>query len=1114
MRAFPWFLMIGLTCIFLAGAGAEEASAPLLLINDAPRHGVVIAPVDLTWALKEPPDTLGIRAETVSDGSSVPVQFVPDADFDTHARATGTLLLKLPHGGDWKVRLALEGQPAAMPVIEDDVVRTEHCTLRFAADRMGGLLSAITFAGTDKCFDSFAWNDRVYDRELGGFYLRHDPAAKPEAVCAGPLCTVIRVQARYCRPDGSQPPSQPQAVYDWYVFDALPLVFVTAAVRQEQPFVWHELHLLELNFPDESFLHWAGGEPQSGGEFTGSKQSYNCAGWGALLDGRNAIGMFGGPVKFYDDRGGYGTYMHATWRAWDTLECRMAAWLWIGTADNPTRTVQEAAGLYGGRTHVVLTRPELHKQIQDLDASARNQEGPEGQDTLWRAAMAGRLEAQGRLEEAERLIRGELPEGWRRFASGELGLVVAHAGGGAALQSVFDLGAGQELLAPDNVPVFGMTLRHAETKEQAHVTAQAGWDEVQVNEAEGAFTITWAQPADDRFRAIRVSATATPDSASNAWRWSLAVDNPNAQWSIWNVKFPQTAVADLGDGAAVLFPRGPGELKRNAWQEDFSFRGRYPSGWCSMQLMAAYKEPTTGLYLACHDPFGSTKEITLESLPDTRCVRLAFEHPAPDMGVAGNDFTLSGEAVWQLLRGDWFDAATIYKTWVRQHARWWPKLGEDGRADTPLWMRELSVWAQTGGAPGECVPAVKEFARYLDVPVGFHWYNWHQIPFDNDYPHYFPTKEGFAEAVGDLRQANVFVMPYINGRLWDTRDKVLDDFEFTKVALPAVTKDENGEPYTEMYGSKEQDGSRVRLGVMCPATQLWQDRIKDIVLRLQQEQGVSGVYIDQIAAAAPKLCMDKTHGHPLGGGHWWNEGYWRMLDGIRSAMAPERMITSECNAEPFTRWLDGYLTWHWQYDGQVPVFPAIYGGAVQMFGRAYRGGDTKDLALRMKAGQQLVFGEQLGWLNPSLLKEVEHAEFFRKAAQLRWYLRRYFYAGEMARPPKLTGDIPAVRADWQWSGEWWVTTDAVMTGAWQIPSWELPRENKLVLIFANVSDDPVKATLHFDGTRYGLTSDLLRVSLVQGREGPRDMMEVPSRFERPLDFAARTPFAWEVQNGE
>ena len=223
-------------------------------------------------------------------------------------------------------------------------------------------------------------------------------------------------------------------------------------------------------------------------------------------------------------------------------------------------------------------------------------------------------------------------------------------------------------------------------------------------------------------------------------------------------------------------------------------------------------------------------------------------------------------------------------------------------------------------------------------------------------------------------------MPYINGRLWDTHDKGTEDYQFTSVALPATTKDEKGEPYIEMYGSKESDDSPVRFAVMCPATELWQSRIRDICLKLINEYNVNSVYIDQISAMSPKLCQDKTHGHPLGGGHWWVEGYWKMLQSIRDAMPKDRMLTSECNAEPYIRWFDGYLSWTWQYDGQVPVFPAVYAGAIQNFGRAYRGGTTGDLALRMKAGQQLVFGEQIGWIDPGGIEQKENAEFMSSIA--------------------------------------------------------------------------------------------------------------------------------------
>jgi hypothetical protein len=229
-----------------------------------------------------------------------------------------------------------------------------------------------------------------------------------------------------------------------------------------------------------------------------------------------------------------------------------------------------------------------------------------------------------------------------------------------------------------------------------------------------------------------------------------------------------------------------------------------------------------------------------------------------------------------------------------------------------------------------------------------------------------------------------------------------------------------------------------------------------------------------------------------------------MLEQIRREKPTDRVLTTECNAEPFVHCFDGYLTWHWQFDGQVPVFPAIYGGSIQMFGRAYRGGPTKDLAFRMKAGQQFVFGEQIGWFGPGVINEKENAAFLLPLLKLRWDLRRYFYAGEMARPPRLTGQIPRVTADWQWSGEWPVTTDAVMAGAWRLPA-----EKKLVLLFVNVGDAPVTARVDFDAAEYGFGGPTVRITR-RTADGPAESFQSPPNVSREVTFPPRQVWAWEL----
>ena len=755
--------------------------------------------------------------------------------------------------------------------------------------------------------------------------------------------------------------------------------------------------------------------------------------------------------------------------------------------------------------------------VRDRIKAARKEiaelKGEDRQRAFWRVAGARQLQRLGRLDEALAIAGGQRPPGWTVLTAGDLGLILSRSDDGVRVLSLCDSAADQEFLLPSPLPLFTLSLREAGTKQEVWLAADAGWHEVAVGSArpDEGIEIRWGRSRQEGLDDLRVTARAAPDRPAGAIRWKLDVTNESKNWIVRRVVFPQLAVAELGPQAEVFFPRGPGEVQRGLWQRALRYQGTYPNGWTTMQLMAVYDRPrNTGLYFAVHDPKSSTKDISLESRPSQRDPRsvgapvLSFDHPAENMDTPGNDFSLSGEAVWQLLRGDWFDAASIYGDWVRSQAQWFPKLTAEGREDTPKWMRELPVWVMTGGAPKDCVPAVEEFAKFMGVPVGFHWYNWHQIPFDNDYPHYFPAKEGFAEGVRRLQSAGVYVMPYINGRLWDTRDQGEKDFEFGRLALPAASKDEDHQPYVETYGSKETDGSSVRLAAMCPATELWQQRVRQIVLRLFDECGVKAVYIDQVAAAQPRLCFDKTHGHPTGGGHWWTAAYGRLLEPIRQAMPEDRMLTTECNAEPYVKWFDGYLTWHWQHDGQVPAFPAVYGGAIQMFGRAYRGGQTKDLALRMKAGQQLIFGEQIGWFDPGVIREKENAEFLRQVVRLRWQLRRYFYAGRMARPPMLLGEIPKVRADWQWSGEWWVTTDAVLSGAWR-----LPNDNRCILLLVNVSDRPVSTRLEINAGDYGLSDAQLNLTRV-GPEGPGETLTVARVFQQELALPPRTAWAWEL----
>jgi len=584
-------------------------------------------------------------------------------------------------------------------------------------------------------------------------------------------------------------------------------------------------------------------------------------------------------------------------------------------------------------------------------------------------------------------------------------------------------------------------------------------------------------------------------------RFRLSVENKSKKVALRNITFPILNLA-LTDADTVIVPAVSGRVHEKPLSKRLKARGDYPSGWLSMQCAGLYG-PKGGTYVGVHDPYGSTKRLEMDTADGRLAIKWTW--PAPDCGVPGNAWEMPGEVVIRPFDGDWYDFAQIYREWAGKEAKWWPRGSQAGRPDTPGWMKDVSVWALTGGGADHVVKSVTKFAKYLGVPTALHWYRWHQIPFDNDYPHYFPAKDGFAGGVKRLQAAGVRVMPYINGRLWDTD---LQDFKNSGIA--AATKNEKGEPYTEQYGSGQ------KLAAMCPTTPLWRKTVRDIVLRLTgPEFNVDGVYIDQIAAARPRLCFDKSHGHPLGGGHWWTtQGYWPMLTDLRKRMAAERpgkMITTECNAEPYVHLFDGYLTWHFQDDGAIPLFAAVYGGQVQLFSRAYQGDSWKGLAMRQKTAQALCWGEQLGWISPAVVDDTVAGPFLKRLARLRYDLRQYLARGRMARPPAIKTDGATVTADWKWHGKRVVTTTAILSGAWQAT------DGAVALLFVNVDEKPHAFDLMFDGAAYGFPGNLIaneRTGLENRDTPPPEAKPLALKSQRRITLQPTAALAIEVSESK
>jgi len=493
----------------------------------------------------------------------------------------------------------------------------------------------------------------------------------------------------------------------------------------------------------------------------------------------------------------------------------------------------------------------------------------------------------------------------------------------------------------------------------------------------------------------------------------------NPPLALWEVDFP--IVEGLAAENATLYaPYGYGKAIR--YEEATKYKGTYPSHHCTMQFLAWNVGPAS-LYVGCHDRTASTKTLEFSPQPPR------FRCTVPVAGMGGNvaRYQVPYPTLLGAIPGDWYDVARFYRSWALRQP--WCRAGPVASRPTPRVFKDVALWCLASGAPGEVVPKALQFSDYFKVPMALHWYVWHEIPFDDRYPEYFPAKEGFKEAVAKLGAAGILVMPYINARLWDpaTESWRHDGAE------SAAAKDSDLKKYVEVYGSK------VPLSPMCPATSLWRTKIRDIVTRLAKEYGIHGIYLDQICAAAPALCFDPGHGHELGGGDWWVKGYRSMLEQVRRDVRrinPDFFITTESNAEPWNDLLDALLMCNSTEGELAPIYPAVYADRVLTFGAyIFRGDLENSWAFRAKVSQMFLWGTQLGWLGLDVLEPQfrREAEYLRALAQVR-SSTGFLAEGELLRPPRPDPGVEVIEASWElWGRKWNVRLPAAQATVWRGP---------------------------------------------------------------------------------
>lgn len=579
-------------------------------------------------------------------------------------------------------------------------------------------------------------------------------------------------------------------------------------------------------------------------------------------------------------------------------------------------------------------------------------------------------------------------------------------------------------------PVFSMIIRDENGAEWEHSSTDR-WGSVSMTYAEGAVTIILAEPKG--VEGLSVELTGQTDGRGISWY--TKVTNESAAHTVMSIYYPTPELK--AQTIHVFLPEHSGRTVMNAQEVGCSLRSDYPGYPLSMPYFAYWGE-NSGIYLGVHDPDGSMKTFTTEVVKSR--AKLTAKFPAIGAGNAGNSFDVGGCIRWEVFEGDWYDATMIYADFVHNHANWLP---EKGRPDMAEKFKEIAAWT-VDYSNDDTLNGALRIRESLGYPTAVHSYFWHQIDFDTLYPHFLPAKENTAERFARLREAGIYVVPYINGAAWGTLDAAAGyETNYDNTGVNGVALFPDGVPRVDVYANP--------LAVMCPGFKTWHGIMNDLVRGIESELPVDGVYFDLIAATVPIPCSSPNHGHVPGGGSYWTDGYNDMVKKLKAGRPAESFYMSESSGETYVKTFDGLLCWKWAQNDLVPAFPAIYAGYVQMVGRESDSVGTEN-AFRYHFGEAVLFGQQPGWFYGGQSISDERLAFMKQVVDARMQYIDLFNYGKLMRPPVVETEIAPVDGYRQ-----------VISGVWQAEDG-----GKTVLFVINVSEQATTATVNLYPTEYGV----------------------------------------------
>lgn len=629
----------------------------------------------------------------------------------------------------------------------------------------------------------------------------------------------------------------------------------------------------------------------------------------------------------------------------------------------------------------------------------------------------------------------------------------------------------------DLSPIFVMRIKRLFDGKEFVINSTEGWDRVLLTEKANEKEFVFDKPQGIEDITIFVNASVEEDGIY----WTQQVVNDSDEFSVMEITYPTPKT--YAEKFDLFVPQNAGFVVEDAGNKIFREQSYYPSCKICMQYFAVYGE-NSGIYIATEDGRAATK--LFKCVCEEKSCTLTITFPAIAAGNVGNSFETYGKCNWRLFKGDWYDATQIYSKFVQHEAQWLPEIDINGRTDlaerfkkVPFWISDYIPNTESQGnnkpmnlSAGSDIydkdywyKAPIAIQKELGVPIAYHVYNWHEIPFNIEYPHFMPAKKEFVEHIKELQDNNIYVLPYINAVSWEMNDDEGDhSVTFKNAGCHGATQKEDGDFAIEEYPQSTKSGKVSHLVSMCGSSARWHRMMEKLSRQMESKLNIDGIYYDQISASSFIPCFNSKHNHLPGGGSYRVDGYNRMMRKINANKPAGNFNFSECNAEAYMKYFDGFLTWTWVNAGEVPAFSTIYSGYIQMLGRCTIGNKKDDFEFfKYCTAKSLLCGQQLGWCKADIIYSPKHIEFLKNAVKVRYEHTNVFNCARMLRPPVVASNLPQLVTK---AGLWFlgdIVSEQVLCNGWKL------RDGSKVYIFAaNLSEENAEYTISFNAAEYGI----------------------------------------------